>query len=518
MVKKKQVLQSGIWQILNVSVKVFSQFAYYAVMARLLTKPELGVFAILNSFINLGNILGDGGMGDALMQRKDHEKEHVNAAFAASFVVSLVFYAALFIGAPFIAEFYTDPELTFALRIFGFMFVFASLYSPSYNLLQKKFKFKKIFIGDGLMLLLSNVFGIWLAYAGYGVMSLVYSQLFYYGCSLILYFYYEPLPLRLGFKKRHWNDLLGYGTGLTLIRANTYIANYGIVLEIGKMVSKASLAMFDRTYRIMNIPQRFLYDMVQRLMMATLVSKSGSQKGTFSVFKKTLSFMVSLLVPLSLYLVIFSKPIILILLSEKYLDALLLMQILFLNLPMRTIASLGDSLMRVHGLIKLNLIRKVQNSVAILAFIFIGYKVAGLEGIGVGVLASTILSYVMMMAIIKKRIFPENWKELVFKPYKNGLMLCLIWVLPAGVLYWAMEQFIHDSIVSFCIVSGLLGLVAAAAFLKKPVLLGSDIASIQQDILSIFSKKNKKKKQQVEDEEVTVKIEQQYQQIDTEEN
>ena len=170
---------------------------------------------------------------------------------------------------------------------------------------------------------------------------------------------------------------------------------------------------------------------------------------------------------------------------------------------MRTIASLGDSLMRVHGLIRLNLIRKVQNSVFILAFIYIGFKVAGLNGIGVGVLASTILSYVMMMAIIRKRVFPENWRELVFKPYINGLFLCLVWVLPAGLLYLALRQFISNDVVSFCIISGLVGLLGVAAFIKKPALLGSDIAYIQSDVIDIFTGKKKRKKKEVADVGVT---------------
>ena len=62
-----------------------------------------------------------------------------------------------------------------------------------------------------------------------------------------------------------------------------------------------------------------------------------------------------------------------ILLGKKWLEAVLLLQIFFLNLPMRTAASLGDTLMRVHGLIRLNLIRKVQNSVIIVVLIYLGY-------------------------------------------------------------------------------------------------------------------------------------------------
>src|SRR5215475_12224697 len=123
MVRKKQVIQSGVWQMLNVSVKVFSQFAYYAVMARLLSKSELGVFALLNSFINFGNMLGDGGMGDALVQRREYDKQHVNAAFYSSIVLAVILYFAVFAIAPWAAEFYHQPELTSSLRIFSFIFL-----------------------------------------------------------------------------------------------------------------------------------------------------------------------------------------------------------------------------------------------------------------------------------------------------------------------------------------------------------------------------------------------------------
>ena len=94
--QKKQVIQSGAWQMLNVGVKVFSQFAYYAVMARLLSKAELGVFALLNSFMNFGNMMGDGGMGDALVQRKEFDKQHINAAFYSSIGLALIIYAIIY--------------------------------------------------------------------------------------------------------------------------------------------------------------------------------------------------------------------------------------------------------------------------------------------------------------------------------------------------------------------------------------------------------------------------------------
>jgi teichuronic acid exporter len=510
MVKKKQVIQSGAWQMLNVSVKVFSQFAYYAVMARLLSKSELGIFALLNSFMNFGNMLGDGGMGDALLQRKDIDKQHVNAAFYSSILLAVIIYGAVYLCAPWAADFYKEPQLSSSLRLFSIIFLFAAMYSASFAQLQRKFAFKKIFVADGIMLLLSNVLGIVLAYKGLGFMSLVWSQIFYFGAEMIVLLYYAPIPIKLGFNKKHWKDLIGYGTGLTFIRLNTYIVNFGIILEVGKLVTAAVLGVFDRSFRIMNIPQRFLYDMVQRVMMPAMVKKNDGQKGTFNVFSKTLSLINTGLIPLTLFLILFSKPIVLILLGKKWLDAVPLLQLFFLNLPLRTTASLGDTLMRVHGYIKLNLVRKIQNSVIIIVLIYIGYllkdffvahstptgedNIPQLYGIAWGIFISTVISYLMMMAIIRKRIFPADWKKLVFKPYYNGAVLSICGVLPCFLAYYGFHYFIKDEIIAFsslCIVVAATGIYL---FIKKPKVLGKDIAYIQGDLIQMFQKKQKKKK------------------------
>jgi O-antigen/teichoic acid export membrane protein len=501
MAGKKKVIQSGMWQLLNAAVKTGSHFVFYALMARLLpnAKAELGIFAILNSFMNMGHILGDGGMGDAVLQRKDPDKGHINAAFWSGMFLSLIVYLIIFIAAPYIADFYNEPRLTFSLQVFSLMFLLASGGAASLNLMQKKFKFKKIFLGDGIFLLLSNVVGIFMAWQGMDFMAIVYSQLLYYAIRMILFLLAEPIPVRAGFNKEQWREMFSYGGSLTLIRVNNYVANFGIVLEVGKLVSQALLGVFDRTYRIMNIPQRFLYDTVQRVMMPAMVSKMGGNKAVFSVFSKTMSLMNTIMVPLTVFLVVFTRPVIEILLGPKWVDdeTVLLMQICFLNLPLRMTSSLGDTLMRVYNLINVNLVRKVINSIAILVFIFIGFQWNGLIGIGWALFASTILSYIQMLLVIKNRIYPDQWKELLWKPYINGFLLSLSWVLPATLLHGAISFIIEDVVLRFIVVVILVGMVAVVAFLKKPRLLGEDIAYIQPDLLGMFKKGkglNKKRK------------------------
>ena len=179
MVNKQKLVKSGIWQFSNTFVIIVSQIVSNAIIARYVSKKEFGIMAITNAFVNFASFFSEAGMGDALMQRKIVEPQHKNAALFFSLLVAIVMYFAMYGTAPYIAEWYEQPELTDVLRMLGLSFIFLSLGSSSLNLLQKEFKFKQVFFSDSLSLMLSNILGVILAIKGYGVWSLVYSILFY---------------------------------------------------------------------------------------------------------------------------------------------------------------------------------------------------------------------------------------------------------------------------------------------------------------------------------------------------
>ena len=247
MINKQKLVKSGLWQLLNTAVLFVSQLGYYAAMARIIhnAKEAFGILALLNACMNFGNVVAEAGMGDALLQRKIVEPGHKNAALYYSIVTAVFFYIILFFLAPTLAHFFHEPQLTFGLRMIGLSFILYSFGSPSINLLQKEFQFKKIFFSDSLSLLASNIFGIYLAWKGLGVMSLVYSTLFYNVAKLIMLWIMEPLPLKMGTTLRHWKDLFNYGIILTVIRITNYFNTSGINFLIGKLVPIGALVFLN---------------------------------------------------------------------------------------------------------------------------------------------------------------------------------------------------------------------------------------------------------------------------------
>ncbi len=506
MVNKQQIVKSGMWQLMNTAVIFVSQLGYYAIMARVLSnaKEAFGILALLNACMNFGNVVAEAGMGDALLQRKQIDPQHKNAALYYSICTAVFFYLILFLTAPFIANFFKEQQLVVGLRTMGLSFILFSLGSSSINLLQKEMQFKKIFFSDSLSLLASNVFGIVLAYKGFGVMSLVYSTLFYNVCKVTMLWIQEPIPLRVGTTLQHWKDLFNYGIILTFIRITNYVNTSGINFLIGKIVPITSLGVFERSSRTVNLPGRYVGDIVQKISLPVMIKIESDDK-LFTMYYKSLSLLHSILVPLSVFFAIFSTPLVLILLGPRWLDAVVPLHFMFLALPFQIEARLADGVMRVKGLLVNNLKRKILAMSILFALIYAGsfYKVP-LQGIAAGMLLAAIMNYYIMLITLKNKVFPDTWKQLLLKPFFNGVPLTLYIVIPSLIIYSLSNYFLtgHE-VVSFLITSGIVGVFLAYAYFKKPKLLGKDFLIVRNTLMDIKKNKRKNKRQALNEEVVT---------------
>lgn len=516
-VDKQKLVKSGMWQFSNTIVTIVSQIAANAIIARYVSKKEFGIMAITNAFINFACFISEGGMGDALLQRKEVEDRHKNAALFYSVLLSLVLYATMYFTAPWISTFYKEPELIPVLRTLGFSFILLALASSSNNLLQKQFKFKQVFFSDSLSLFASNVLGVILAMNHYGVWSLVYSILFYNAASLIMYWIFQPIPVWLGSTLRHWKDLFNYGVGLTLIRIYNFISGFGIMLEIGKLVPIQTLGTFERSYRITNIPVRYLGDMIQKVMMPFMVKINDEDDKLFNFFYRGMSFSNAMLLPISFFALVFCKPIVLILLGSKWSDAVLPMQILFLSLPFRITTKVSDVLMRAKSLVFKNANRKLQYVIVLCTSVFIG-SYWGLLGISIAVTLSAVFSYITMLVTIKRHVFKHGWSKLVLRPFKDGAMISVFTIVPCYIVYIALQALINNELISFTVLCSAAGFFLAYAFFKRPSILGKDFAQLQKEIMKMGKNKGKgkgRKRRMMEDgaDEIEEKTENDFIQI-----
>ena len=89
----------------SISLKLVG-FVLSIILARLLTPADFGILAIVNVFYLLVHLFIDGGLKEALIQKKHATDTDYSTMFWLNLAMALILYGVLFLAAPFIESFY----------------------------------------------------------------------------------------------------------------------------------------------------------------------------------------------------------------------------------------------------------------------------------------------------------------------------------------------------------------------------------------------------------------------------
>lgn len=168
---------SLFWRFLERGGNQLIALVVQIVMARLLAPEDFGTLAIVLVFINIANIVVGSGLATSLIQSTEVGKVDFSTVFWISFTLAVVMYTALFVTAPYLAEFYQNAQLIELLRVLGVMLFVGALNSVQYAINQRNLQFKKLFKVSMVAVVLSGTVGILAALSGFGIWALVLQQI-----------------------------------------------------------------------------------------------------------------------------------------------------------------------------------------------------------------------------------------------------------------------------------------------------------------------------------------------------
>lgn len=475
---------AGLWQTLRVILQVIVQFGYMAIMARLLTKADFGLMALASSFIGFGTIFSTGGMGTALIQRKNVTQKHMNAAFQSALFIGVILFAVFFISASAISSFFGEPQLELIIKVAGLNIILSALSSVSMSLLQKHFKFKTLTVATTVITIIAYSIGVVFAFNGWGVWSLIAATLINTILSALVMFYLSPIRLRFKIFYKEWKELFSFGSGVIILSIVNYFSNSGLNLVLGKIFTPARLGVFERTNQIKTLPSLYLGNVLDTIMFPAMAEIQDEEERLFRTYQHSLGLVNSILMPISLFLICFSKEVVLILLGNQWLEAIVPLQIMFLVLPFSSSGRMADSVVRAKGLIYKNVYRKALYTVVLITAVSLGAYYYGLIGAAIGVTFSYFFNYVIMLILVKS-IFKRNLKEIFIKPILSGLLLTLL-LIPLILISLFITQHLPYNPVLYIVVNTILVFAILSLIVwRKPSVLGE---YIQETIDRLFPK------------------------------
>jgi O-antigen/teichoic acid export membrane protein len=360
-------------------------------LARLLSPDEFGIIGMITVFIAISNSFIDSGFSNALIRKTAIKSIDYNTVFYFNLIVGFLFYFILYFTAPVISAFFKEPILIPVTRVVGIVLIINALSIIQRTIFVRKIDFKTQMKASFFSSVLSGIAGIGMALGGQGIWSLVgqlLSRQFFNTFFLWVYGSWRP---SWAFSKDSFKEMFGFGSKLLLSGLLDTIYKNIYYLIIGRFYTANQLGQYTRAEQFSSIFSSNLTAVVQKVSYPALSSVQEERKRLKMAYQKTIKTTMLISFACMLGLSAISKPLLLVLIGEKWLPAVGYLQIICFSGMLYPLHSLNLNILQVKGrsdlFLKLEIIKKIMAIIPIVLGIFGGIKVMLWGSVCISVLA-----------------------------------------------------------------------------------------------------------------------------------
>ncbi len=387
-----------LWNFLTYGLGKLVVLVTTVILARLLTKGDLGLVAIALVAINYLSVVKDLGLGVALIQKRDNVDEAANTVFTINLILGVGLSIIVFPLAPLVATYFNDPMVTPVLRWLGLSFAINALGAIHVVLLMRELDYRRKFIPDMGNTLVKGVASIGLAYAGFGVWALVWGQIAGALASVILVWIVLPWRPRLALERKITSVLMKFGASVTVGDILGVVIDNIDYIIVGKLFGLAQLSIYTLAYRL---PEMLLIGNLW-VMSGVIFPAFSSIQDKVGEMRRGVLASVRLIqliaVPISLGLLIAADPIVRVLFGEQWLEAIPVLRVLAVYAWVYSLGYHIGDVYKAIGRPDILLMLTVLTFIVIVPSIYIG-SYFGLIGIAWGHLFAVLIRRVVSLTL-----------------------------------------------------------------------------------------------------------------------
>lgn len=454
------VIKGLIWSSFEkLSVQII-QFIIGIILARLLTPSEYGIIGVLLVFLAFMQVFIDSGFSKALIQKQDRSELDYSSVFLINLLISIICYILLWFGASWLADFYNNSQLIDYTRLIGLVLLFNALFAVPNTILTIHLDFKVLakinFTGN----LISGVIAIFLAYYGFGVWSLIWQQIIRAAILVLLSWMllrWKPLFI---FSKESCKGLFAFGSNLLYASLLGVIVNNFSNLFIAKLCSTKELGYFTRGTQFTDVIYGTSSSVLDSVLLPIFSNSQNDLPLLVSYFKIFIRSVALIMVPIFFLLAFVSKPLVVLLLTEKWLPVVPIMQIFCFARLITIIAGLNITVLYAIG--RSDLVLKQQVLKIIIRFVFLALALKfGIIYIAIAELLSTLVHF-FINTYYPGKIMNINagvqLYEMLPIVFSGGIMVLVV---------WAVSFFVpNDLFFLQLLVSGIVGMITYLSIIK----------------------------------------------------
>lgn len=448
-----KVFSNFIWRFAERCGAQLVTFIVSIVLARILTPSDYGTIALVTVFTTILQVFIDSGLSTALIQKKDADDLDFSSVFYFNFVICIILYLIMFVSAPFIADFYKDSSLVYIVRVISLTLIISGVKGVQQSYVSRHMLFKRFFFSTLGGTIFSAVLGIIMAYAGFGVWAIVFQQLSNNAIdTLILWITVKWRPI----KKFSWSrlkNLLSFGWKMLASSLLDTVYNNLRNMIIGKLYTSADLAFYNQGDKFPKLIVTNINTSIDSVLLPTMSNEQDNHVRVKDMTRRAIKISTYIMAPLMIGLAFCAKPIVQIVLTDKWLPCVPYLQIFCISYLFWPIHTANLNAIKAMGrsdlFLKLEVIKKFMGMILLLITMNISVMAMAYSLLISGLISQVINSwpnrYLLKYSYIDqiKDILPNIVMALImggfvyFISYLNLpiLVSLVVQILSGGIIY-----------------------------------------------------------------------------------
>ncbi|GGK11184.1 lipopolysaccharide biosynthesis protein [Parabacteroides faecis] len=449
---KHQAVKGVIWSAIERFSVQGIQFVLTIIIARLVLPADYGLIAMLNIFLAIAQVFVDSGFSNALIQKKDRTETDFSTVFYFNIFISVVFYLLLYFSAPYISSFYKEPSLSLITRWIGLNIIISGLSIVQRAKLTINVDFKKQAKVSFTAVLVSGIIGIILAYKGWGVWALVIQTLSSSLLNTLLLWIFAKWIPKWVFSRESFYILFSFGSKLLLsgLLHTIYMNLYSLV--IGRRYSSVDVGFYNRAYQFANFPSINIVGIINRVIFPIQCEMQDDSERLRISFINYLRMSCFIIFPLMIIAAVLSKPLILLLLTDKWLPAAKLLSILCFAYMWYPVMVVNNQILNVKGHSDYFLRAEILKKIIAITILFVTLSF-GVQILCWGIVIYNFFDMIIIIYYSKKVIYVKYSEQV-----RYIMPLFLISLLTGGTVYLS-TCFFDGDLLGQLIIGSLIGLL-----------------------------------------------------------
>ena len=377
------------------------------VVAALLSPREYGIIGLCTVIAAAAQIVCEFGIWQAIIHRSEPDERYLDTAFTANILGGFLITGALFMAAPWLGDFYGQPDITTMLRVMGAAIVLDSIFYVPDGLLRKELRFKSRALPEVAGSLVAVVTTIALLLLGGGVLSYAVGFVMQSATRCILTFRQISWRPRLRISWSCLKEIISYGKYILGTNLIKYVSSNMDYFIVGRVLGAGPLGFYTLAFNLANYPVTNFAQVLTRIVFPTFATLQGNPIYAKRIYLRVIRLMSAVVAPTLVTLALLATPLVVGLLGEKWQPAIFPLQIIVVAGISRTLSFPSADFLRAFGFPKLPFRVSIAEALAISATLLL------VASRGIDAVALTVAVILSL----------SSWTTVTISCYKSGVRL-----------------------------------------------------------------------------------------------